>query len=384
MHVVIAGPASPGELSDLVGLEAPDCPVGLGGAPINLLARALVASGHDVTLVTASPGIAAPKTMVGPHLRIVAVPWRTRARERASDVFRVERRFLSQAIATSDGELVNAHWTYEYALSALSTRLPTVVTIHDAPLSVLRHHRDAYRALRYCMSMSVRMKQPALTAVSPHARARWAKEMIYRNALKAQVIPNIASAISIEVEPNPGQILIVATADPLKNVALGIRAFQMALSEAPHLSLRMVGPGLGPDSTMAKWVQRERIPRVTMVGPISAAETHREMAAAEILLHPSLEEAQSMALNEALAVGLPIIAGERSGGVPWSLGFGNAGLLVDVRDADQMARAILLLASSPSEVDRLRSNGLKLVAERYSSKKVAASYIRSYEMLLRK
>ncbi|MCZ7562814.1 MAG: glycosyltransferase [Burkholderiales bacterium] len=66
----------------------------------------------------------------------------------------------------------------------------------------------------------------------------------------------------------------------------------------------------------------------------------REMQRSAALLHPSRGEACSMAIAEAMSLGLPVIAGRRTDGVGWQLDQGRAGVLVDVNDARDIARGI--------------------------------------------
>lgn len=51
-----------------------------------------------------------------------------------------------------------------------------------------------------------------------------------------------------------------------------------------------------------------------------------------------------MPLIEAGAMGVPVIAGQGSGAVPWILEHGKNGVLVDVRSPRSIARAMLELA----------------------------------------
>ena len=50
---------------------------------------------------------------------------------------------------------------------------------------------------------------------------------------------------------------------------------------------------------------------------------------------------------EAIAQGLPVVGGRRSGAVPWVLGDGKAGVLTDVRSAPSLAAAISGLLDDP-------------------------------------
>src|SRR4051794_38653842 len=195
MHVALAGPATPGELRDLVDLDAGrPLPVGLGGSPVNALGRALVEEGHRVTLATLSPDVRTVASFTGPSLSMICLPWRVRAAERGRDLFRVERMELGRALKHSGAAVVHSHWTSEYAWAALSTGLPSLVTVHDAPVTILRHHPDVYRLIRLAMAVRVRASGVAMSAVSPYAADRWRREMLDRRHVT--VVPNIAPTVA--------------------------------------------------------------------------------------------------------------------------------------------------------------------------------------------
>jgi glycosyltransferase involved in cell wall biosynthesis len=102
----------------------------------------------------------------------------------------------------------------------------------------------------------------------------------------------------------------------------------------------------------------------------------------DVLVHPSLEEAQGMVLIEAMALGIPTIAGEASGGTPWTLDEGRAGILVDVSDAGAVAQAMIGLADSAEERERWGRRGLEHATRRYHIRHVADAYERIYAELL--
>ena len=189
-HVLLCGPAEPAQVFDCA--DQHELLPGLGGVPVNLLARALASRGWQVTVVSTSPDVAEPWRHREANVEIVLVPERVRARERALDFFKIERRALTDEIRRQRPDLVHAHWTYEFALAALTSGLPTLVTAHDAPLTILRHLRDPYRVARLAMALWVRAKRPPLTAVSPYLAEQWRREMGWRRDIA--IIPNIGCA----------------------------------------------------------------------------------------------------------------------------------------------------------------------------------------------
>ena len=130
------------------------------------LVAELVTRGIPTVAVTTDPAVHAPYRLRGPSLEVHVVPSRARARDRALDAFRAERRLRTEALVSAAPDVIHAHWTYEFAMAARATGLPTLVTVHDWAPAVLRLHRDVYRTIRLGMQARVLSTAPALTAVT--------------------------------------------------------------------------------------------------------------------------------------------------------------------------------------------------------------------------
>jgi len=89
-----------------------------------------------------------------------------------------------------------------------------------------------------------------------------------------------------------------------------------------------------------------------------------------------------MVIIEALAKTIPVIGGENSGGVPWTLSFGEVGLLVDVRSPGKVAAAMLKLAQDSQLCQRLSETGYRKARAHFSIEAVTDAYERKYEEIV--
>jgi glycosyltransferase involved in cell wall biosynthesis len=244
---------------------------------------------------------------------------------------------------------------------------------------------DAYRLIRTAMAIRVRFAIRELTVVSSYLADRWRKEMLYRRPIA--VIANIVPALPPPANPssvrNRWVVLDVATDSRLKNVRTLIHAFATVLKKYPQAELRLVGPGLGAVDAIADWARSCRLDaNVTFVGSLDRARIADEYARASIFCHPSLEEAQPLALLEALDAGLVVIGGESSGGVPWTLFGGRAGILVDVTSASAIADGI---SDAMALVDRgycLDPDLAQAIEARHGRDAVTRAYVSVYRRLI--
>ncbi|HEY3910730.1 MAG TPA: glycosyltransferase family 4 protein [Stellaceae bacterium] len=109
-------------------------------------------------------------------------------------------------------------------------------------------------------------------------------------------------------------------------------------------SLAVVGDGAARPEVAHALAALDR--RVCWKGALGPAALARELAAADICVWPAINEAYGMALLEAQASGLPVVAGA-SGGVGEIVASGVTGLLVPLGDAAAFAAAVRRLILDP-------------------------------------
>ncbi|WP_035693755.1 glycosyltransferase family 4 protein [Azospirillum halopraeferens] len=121
-----------------------------------------------------------------------------------------------------------------------------------------------------------------------------------------------------------------------------------ALARLGHRDWRLLVVGDGPERSA---VERELTAaagadRVRFAGVLEPGDLAAACAAADLMVWPAVNEAYGMALLEAQAAGLPVVAG-RTGGVPDIVRDGRTGALVPVGDAAAFAAAVDALLADP-------------------------------------
>jgi glycosyltransferase involved in cell wall biosynthesis len=105
------------------------------------------------------------------------------------------------------------------------------------------------------------------------------------------------------------------------------------------------------------------------------------LALLDIFVLPSLWEGLPVAVLEAMAAGLPVVA-TRVGGVPEVVIDGVTGLLVPPRNPDALSEAILRLLQDPDLRHRMGQAGRERVRERFSLEQMIRKTEALYERLL--
>jgi glycosyltransferase involved in cell wall biosynthesis len=101
----------------------------------------------------------------------------------------------------------------------------------------------------------------------------------------------------------------------------------------------------------------------------------------DVAVSPSLAEAISNSVIEAMAAGLPVV-GTRVGGTPEAVEDGVTGLLVPPRDSEALARCIGLLLEDRDLASRLGRAGRRRIEERFSTERMVRATERVYGSLI--
>lgn len=360
LRIALVGPFSGSSLAAAFPFAAATLPPGYPGAPLMAsLARALVERGHQVAAI--STDYTTPVHELAPFrryraggLEVYYCPQRARSFRssggrcgRALDFFAYERDCLRAAIADFAPQIVHGHWTYEFVWAALDSGVPTLATAHDSPAKVLRYMPNLYRLARYLMARRVLARCTHLSAVSPD---------LERDLRGLAAVP-----ISVVANPIPQELLQGPSCAPeafdsktlvmvlngwvsLKNGATALHAFALARKVEPQLRLVCFGADFEAGGAAERWAQAHGLTAgVEFRGPAPQRLLLEQLRLATALLHPSRLEACSMSIGEAMSVGLPVIAGRRTGGVRWQLDEGRAGVLAEIDSADDLAQVIVSL-----------------------------------------
>ena len=398
LHIGIAGPVASVDVAHLLDDPASPLPRGYAGAPLlGTLIGELLRRGHRVSAFTLSSDLPLdPQATVvarGPGFELHCCPMRPRAWPlnghrpgRIVDLYAFERHGLERAIAQAQPDLVHAHWSYEFAWAALRSGLPHVVTCHDSPFVIARFQRDfrhgAYRWLRAGMAWHVLRRARHVTTVSPYMVGQVQPLCRVRVSVVPNPIAQQAFARPRVAQPGRQRVLMVANGwDVRKNGQAALRAFALLAKRQPGVELRVFGHDHGEGETAQNWWRQSGLSgNVSFVGVVPHEQLLDEMTTADVFMHTALEESFGAVLAEALATGVPVVAGAASGAVPWVVG--GAGWLVDVMRPDDIARALHDLLIDVDESDRLGRIGRQRVRDLFSAEAVTTAYEREYASAL--
>lgn len=397
MHIAIVGPIDTNDIRKFLATSSESLPSGYSGAPLlaSLIGQ-LLEQGHAVSAITLSRGMPLNSTAFvvanGPNFSVTYCPMRPKAWApnglllgRIVDLFAFERRSLAVAIKNRRPDVVHAHWAYEFGAAALATKLPCVVTSHDSPFDIAKISSkekltvSGYRWLRTLIAKKVLKRANYVTTVSPYL-----KEQIQPiTTCNVQVIPNPVDDLALslaasKLSSNTPEIAMVCNGwDARKNPEPGLLAFNQLMQDIPGASMHLYGNDFGPDQTAEIWCKAKGIEKgMHFHGAVPHKQLLKELAQRDLLLHTSIEESFGMVIAEAMAMGLPVVAGNASGAVPWVVG--DSGTLCDIRDPANVASA-LIKALTQERYAAASENGIAAVKARFTTSAVADAFIATYK-----
>ncbi|MDO4636250.1 MAG: glycosyltransferase [Lautropia sp.] len=160
-----------------------------------------------------------------------------------------------------------------------------------------------------------------------------------------------------------------------KNLPRLLEAFAQVARQRPGTRLLLAGSGPLQDDLLARIKELALRDQVLLLGERNDVPTL--MAAADLLVAPSLREGMSNVILEALGLGLPVLA-TRVGGTPEVIEHGQDGMLIEPTDTQALAHAMLQLIDDPTMRRTLGQAGREKVLKQYSPPAMVSAMLKEY------
>lgn len=268
------------------------------------------------------------------------------------------------------------------------SRRPTVVTIHDLSLMLLRVHREdliwraswrlpfmAKRASRIITPSNSIKKElcegfdipPDKVAVTPEAP---------RPVFKRREDPELLRRLGIEGD----FVLFVGTIEPRKNLRRLVKAFDQMLRNTSLSPKLVIAGGIGwmMDDFVSFIEEKGVADRVCLTGYLQDEELCTLYSACTAFIYPSLYEGFGLPPLEAMACGAPVIT-SRTPALMETVG--NAARLVDPKDIDDIAHAMTEMLSDQTAREHYAELG-KVHVKQFSWEQTALKTLEVYRKLI--
>jgi glycosyltransferase involved in cell wall biosynthesis len=329
----------------------------LGGvevAIVYLMDNLGVAGVDDLHIITCRTELRQSQTA---HIRNATVHYLPRQRQGRLTWHLRETRRMQALLRDLHPDIVHGHSTGLYAGAALGSGFPNVITAHGIVAREVTLYqglgmrlRGAIDALyeRWCLARArdvIAISPYVQDVFQPHTRARF---HLIENAVDQ-------AFFDLTPQPEPGRILFAGAVIERKGLAPLVQAMKTVKRVHPQAELRIAGStGVAPryyQSLLDLAHSLDVAGNITFLGQLDQEHILDEYTRCAIFVLPSLQETAPMAVQQALAAGVPVVA-TPAGGVPALVQDGETGLLVPTGDSGTLAAAINRLLSD----DRLRAD----------------------------
>jgi phosphatidylinositol alpha-mannosyltransferase len=344
----------------------------------DLLALNMPMFGYEVDFATLKPGRFA-ECRQSTQARLFEVPMRSRLDLRPA-------LHVARLLRTGDYQLLHTHTARSAMIGRIAAALARRPLVHHVHSPAARDTQTAWRNLT---NAAVERQSLAganrLIAVSNSLR-----DYLEREGFESSRIAVVPNGVPVQERPvdwrAPVGSWIVGTVGffrPRKGIEILVRALHLLLQQGVDVRLRAVGSFEEPAyrQTLVQLAEdlgvSDRIEWIEFTVDVGA-----ELRQFDVFALPSLYgEGLPMALIEAMAIGLPVVATAVEG-TPEVLTPTGAGLLVAPGDAHQLAEALTYLTSLGQGARDVGESGRRRQIERYSDTAMAQAVAKVYDSVI--
>lgn len=179
-------------------------------------------------------------------------------------------------------------------------------------------------------------------------------------------------------------VVVASRLVPRKGQDTLIRAWPRVQSAFPDARLAVIGEGSYEQRLKKMTTHHQVETAVRFLGRIPREEMRDFVAAADIMAMPARTRAGGLDVEglgivylEAQACGVPVIAGN-SGGAPETVA-ADTGLVVEGRNVDEVADAVIELLADPQRRDGMGAAGRRLVTDKFSWSRLGDRLVETLE-----
>lgn len=165
----------------------------------------------------------------------------------------------------------------------------------------------------------------------------------------------------------PLEILYLGHLGREKGSNLLVEASRLIPASCPAFAVHLVGEELSPGelNSLRQAVEKNNVgSRVFIHPPEYGREKVERFSRSDIFCYPSFHEGAPIAVMEAMACGLPVVA-TRVGGLPDLVADGISGVLVEPGDSSLLAQALSRLLEDPPLRRSMQQAGARIASERF-------------------
>lgn len=253
-----------------------------------------------------------------------------------------------------------------------------VTTFHDLFVITGNYSTPEFQA-RFTEQAQVAARNSDLIIAVSEFTADQVSYLLEVDRARIRVVPHgVHTPNTTDGAKRENVILSVGALQVRKNVGRLVQAFELLSDKSWRLVLAGAANGYGAAGILEQIQRSPARERIEVTGYLSNSDLERWYSRAKIFAFPSLDEGFGIPVLEAMAHGVPVITSKRSALEEVA---GDAALLIDPKNVDELSGAIERLMSSNTMQMDLTARGLVRAAG-FSWERSARATHAVYEELL--
>lgn len=301
---------------------------------------------------------------------------------------------LTTLLLREEAGLFHAHG-YQFFPSDIAAvvsklrHIPLILTLHGFPRGF---YDFVHRLYRWSIGNYTLRNVTKFIAVSNQVARDFAAIGVPKNRIK--VIPN---GINLDDYTNmPGGkkfrerygledkkiILAIGRLEKIKGFEYLIMALPKISEQISNVKIVIAGPEFNYGNELRRLSKEISVKKdVIFSGLMDKDDKKEALAAADVIVVPSIYEGFGIVLLEAMAAGKPVIA-TKTGAAPEIIEDGMTGLLVEIGNSEQLASLITKVLKNNRFAKELSVNA-KIKVEKYDWKRITSEVLRLYEEVMK-
>ena len=271
------------------------------------------------------------------------------------------------------------HTTPDYACFFSKKNIPLVITFHNLILDKFMMayssltQRIHYKTDLRCFTKKSLALASVVTSVSQFTANLVREELGYRGEIKV-IYNGVDENLFCPVKKSPAKkIRVLFSGNLTRRKGADILPL-IAKRLAPEIEI-IYTKGLRTKNSLPD------MPNLKNIGAIPFAQMPQVYRDADILIFPTVREGLPLAVLEAMACGLPVVATGCSS-LPELVVNGKGGYLCGIGNVDAFATRINELAESPDLRQKMGQFNRERVKEKFTLKRMVANYQNMFEQVL--
>jgi len=309
-------------------------------------------------------------------------------------IYRVNARFpvfsIIRLLRKIKPQIIHVHAPNFFSSSAiLAARLlniPIIATVHRAEVDTVAKPIFFLRKLALARFARIVAVSTHTKSLALKAGVEESKISIIYNSCDESLFSPVKGKESLRkkhnFEDDDNLILFVGNLIPRKGVALLIESLNLLQMTVPDFLAVIVGQGEELENLKTLVIKYSLNDHVKFHGRVTNDELSELYSIADVFVLPSTSEGQSVAILEAMASGLPVVASDIEGNKE-SIQVGVNGLLFENGSAEKLSEALATLLTDQNLKKMMSTNSSEKYLEKFSTKTQIDSYLKIYNSVIK-